>query len=211
MLQLHLFPTYLFVTFCHNYSVKKYSLQSLVWHQSCLVLLALHCICYCRIPIDTTDEERCTRDDLIFREFHKSVHHLFVLEFFVVNFFLANCSFDISWIKKQKCKKKNKKKCCRKKSLRRWKGGIIGWHFAQEGERVVQNLEGRWFDSQDPLAAGWSIREQETEPWIAPDEQVGTWHGSSLLHQCVNGWIVLNQYIGKRVKAMQRKKIEIEK
>lgn len=96
MLQLHLFPTYLFVTFCHNYSVKKYSLQSLVWHQSCLVLLALHCICYCRIPIDTTDEERCTRDDLIFREFHKSVHHLFVLEFFVVNFFLANCSFEIS-------------------------------------------------------------------------------------------------------------------
>ena len=138
MLQLHLFPTYLFVTFCHNYSVKKYSLQSLVWHQSCLVLLALHCICYCRIPIDTTDEERCTRDDLIFREFHKSVHHLFVLEFFVVNFFLANCSFDISWIKKQKCEKK---KCCRKKSLRRWKGGKIGlyriWKVAGLTPRIL--------------------------------------------------------------------------
>ena len=110
MLQLHLFPTYLFVTFCHNYSVKKYSLQSLVWHQSCLVLLALHCICYCRIPIDTTDEERCTRDDLIFREFHKSVHHLFVFVFFLVKFFLANFSLQKTSKQNQKFKKKKKKK-----------------------------------------------------------------------------------------------------
>ena len=50
---------------------------------------------------------------------------------------------------------------------RQWlRGGVVGWE-----------PEGSQFDPEFPLSLCQSVLEQDSEPWIAPDDQVGALQG----------------------------------
>ena len=69
-----------------------------------------------------------------------------------------------------------------------WK--INQWYRTSLGAAVVQEVEVvvRSLNPPDPLATCGSIFGRETEPHIAPDEQVGTVQGS-LSHQHTNVFV----------------------